>query len=212
MNHQAPTASAPSDLRSEIRSAAVSLLNDGGVAEATASAIAARAGVTDQEFKDEFGSASDVYREIVRELMAAHGVRIAETLTRRRSLTESLTVAHFASWDLIEDRVDDHQALMCLRSAEVTEPGLVAVSEAGGSIHDTLASGAEVWLTEVGRIHDVIWELPVAQLARHQVASMYGLILDYLARRDGETSRRIISTLSFDLAQRGRRRSKNRSY
>lgn len=191
--------------------AAVSLLINGGVSAVTPTAVCSESGISLDEFSSRFASVNEVFGYLLRDLMAAHGERIITTLARRRSLTETLRAGSLAFWETAESRLDEHQALMILNYSEASQPHLVAHSDPDMSIHRTLTTNCEMWLTSLEKIHDITWERPVTLLAAGQVGSNYGLISDFLTYRNTDRIHEMIHTIAFNLAQYGRRRTKNQT-
>lgn len=198
--------------RVALRDAAVALINANGVFEVDVDAICDRAGLSREVFDLYFRTTADVFADIVQSLLADYGTTVGETLVRRRSLNESIRLAHGALLTVVERRFDDQLALTALRVAEMTRPGIALGGDLTASIQETFLDNSELWLIEVGRLHDTAWELPTRQLSAVVVASLTGLVVDYLARRNSDDSRAMLDVISFDLARRGRRAAKNRSY
>jgi AcrR family transcriptional regulator len=99
--NSAPPRARTVDVRTGIRDAAVRLLTTAGVAGATAPAISAEAGIDETEFLQQFDTANDVLVDIIRFALAAYAAGIVGTLTRRRSLYESIRVAQCAFLDVV---------------------------------------------------------------------------------------------------------------
>jgi AcrR family transcriptional regulator len=201
------TATATSE-REGIRRAAVALLNSGGFAAATVAEICAAAGVDEPTFERHFSSLNEVYIDIAESLVAAHVENMGATMLRRRSLTESMRLMLLAFWGLVEERLDDHRALKYLTFA-----GLAGEVHGGdgdtSSLYATFLDQTEAQLLEVERIHSITWELPVRQLARMMLATLDGLVLDYLVNRDSAGARQMLEIFAYHLAQHGRRVAKN---
>lgn len=189
-----------------IRSAAVDLVNSGGMSSVTIPAISAAAGLRDGEFEEYYASVEAVFLDVVGSLMITHTEVIDATMLRRRSLTESMKIALFAFWDVVEARVDDHRATkyVTLAGLRTGTPGAE-----GRSLYDEFLAAAESWLLEIERVHSITWELPVRQLARLMIATLDGLVLDYVVTRDGAGARKLLEVLGYHLAQHGRRVAKN---
>lgn len=194
------------DTSYSIRRAAVKLVNEGGLARATVAEISAAAGIDEGEFSQHYGSVDDVFFEIADSLLADHTENIGATMLRRRSLTESMKLALYAFWDVFEKRVDEHRATKYVTFAGVTSsvPG-----EESRSLYDAFVTATERRLTEMERIHSITWELPVRQLARLMLATLDGLVLDYLVTGDSAGARKMLEILAYHLAQHGRRVAKN---
>lgn len=198
--------SAVSEVSGNIRRAAVELLNAGGTAHVTVPAISASAGLQDGEFFQYYASVDDVFIEVAESLVSSHTENVVATLSRRRSLTESMKLALFAFWDVVEKRVDDHRA-----TKYVTLAGLERKVPGGESrsLYDEFLGFTENWMNEVEKIHSITWELPVRQLARLMLATLDGLVLDYVVTRDSAGARKLLEILAYHLAQHGRRVAKN---
>jgi AcrR family transcriptional regulator len=198
--------SATSATSDNIRRAAVGLVNDGGLSQVTVAAITEAAGLEDGEFDQYYASVEAVFLDVAGSLVSSHAAKIDATMLRRRSLTESMKLALYAFWDVVEKRVDEHRATkyVTLSGLRTQTPG-----EESRSLYDEFLSFAENWLTEVERIHSITWELPVRQLARLMLATLDGLVLDYVVTRDSAGARRLLEVLAYHLAQHGRRVAKN---
>ena len=195
-----------SDTSDGIRRAAVDLVNAGGMSSVTIPAISAAAGLRDGEFEEYYASVEAVFLDVAGSLRTTPSEVIDATMLRRRSLTESMKIALFAFWDVVEKRVDDHRATkyVTLAGLRTETPG-----EEGRSLYDEFLASAETWLLEIERIHSITWELPVRQLARLMIATLDGLVLDYVVTRDGVGARKLLEVLGYHLAQHGRRVAKN---
>lgn len=201
-----PDSRAVADTGDSIRRAAVNLVNEGGLSHVTVPAISAAAGLRDGEFAEYYASVESVFADVAGSLRTTHTEKIDATLLRRRSLTESMQIALFAFWDVVEKRVDDHRATqyVTLAGLRTQTPG-----EEGRTLYDEFLASAEQWLTDIERVHSITWELPVRQLARLMLATLDGLILDYIAARDSTGTRALLEVLGYHLAQHGRRVAKN---
>ncbi len=189
-----------------IRRAAVDLINRGGMSLVTIPAISAAAGLEDGEFAQYYTSVDAVFLDVVGSLMTTHGENIDATMLRRRSLTESMRLALFAFWDVVEKRVDDHQATkyVTLAGLQTQQPGV-----ASRSLYEEFLAFTEHWLLEIEKVHSITWELPVRQLARLMLATLDGLILDFVATKDSEGARKLLEVFAYHMAQHGRRVAKN---
>jgi AcrR family transcriptional regulator len=196
-----------STVSEDIRRAAVKLLNEGGFSRATISEICAVAGVDEAEFELHYSSADAVFLAIAESLVVDHEQNIDATMLRRRSLTESVRLALLAFWELVEDRLDEHRATKYMTLAGLaTDDGLDGEPK---SLYESFLSSAERRLLEMERIHSITWELPVRQLARMMLATLDGLVLDYMIVRDSAGSRQLLGLFAYHLAQHGRRVAKN---
>jgi len=195
-----------SDTSDSIRRAAVDLVNDGGMSNVSIPAISAAAGLQDGEFSEYYASIDAVFLEIAGSLVSSHGERIDATMLRRRSLTESMKLALYAFWDVVEKRVDEHRATkyVTLAGLRTQTPG-----EESRSLYYEFPTTTENWLLAVERIHCITWELPVRQLARLMLATLDGLVLDYVVTRDSAGARKLLEMLAYHMAQHGRRVAKN---
>lgn len=195
-----------SDTGANIRRAAVDLVNAGGMSSVTVPAISAAAGLQDGEFAQFYASVDAVFLDVAGSLVNSHAENIDATMLRRRSLTESMKIALFAFWDVVETRVDDHRATKYVTLAGLRTDNPGADSR---SLYDEFLAFGENWLLEVERIHSITWELPVRQLARLMLATLDGLVMDYVATRDSAGAHKLLEVLAYHLAQHGRRVAKN---
>jgi len=195
-----------------IRDAAVAVINRQGIANTTVAAICAECDVDESTFDTHFGSADDVFVEITRFMTTAYSTAMAATSKRRRSLYESVRIAHQALLDVAEEHRETQGALMAIRFAATADRRIGVPAASTTSLQDELISRAEVWLEDLARMHNVTWELPPRLLATFMSVSLTGVLVDYLARRDMAASRSMVDLIAFDLAHRGRRMAKNSSY
>ncbi|MEO5834412.1 MAG: hypothetical protein ABJA16_02830 [Nakamurella sp.] len=195
-----------SDTGANIRRAAVDLVNGGGMSLVTIPAISAAAGLQDGEFSQFYASVDAVFLDVAALLVSSQIKSVDATLSRRRSLTESMRLALFAFWEVVEDRIDDHQATkhMTLAGLRTQTPGTES-----RSLYDEFLTAVEDRLNELERIHSITWELPVRQLARLMLATLDGLVLDYITNRDSAGARKLLEVLAYHIAQHGRRVAKN---
>lgn len=201
-----PLSDTTADTGATIRRVAVDLVNEGGMSSVTVPAISAAAGLEDGEFAQFYSSVDAVFLDVVGSLVSSHTENIDATMLRRRSLTESMKIALFAFWDVVEKRVDDHRATkyVTLAGLRTATPGAES-----RSLYDEFLAFGENWLVEVERIHSITWELPVRQLARLMLATLDGLVMDYVATRDSVGAHKLLEVLAYHLAQHGRRVAKN---
>lgn len=189
-----------------IRVSAVRMLNRGGLAAVTVSAVCADTGIDEAEFTRHYPSLAAVFDAVVEALMVAHAEKLSSSMVRRRSLTESFRIALRGYWDVVEANLAEHQAVKYLSFA-----GVDAEQEPGTDrpAHTLYLVTTERRLLEMARLHQVTWELPVRQLARLMLAMLDGLLLDYLVHRDRPGVYRLLDIFAYDLAQHGRRVAKN---
>lgn len=198
--------SSVSDVGERIRRATVVLVNEGGLPRASIPAISAAAGLADGEFGQFYASVDAVFLDVAGTLIGRHIQNVDATMSRRRSLTESMRLALFACWEIVENCFDEHQAVkhMTLAGLRTQTPGTES-----RLLYDEFLSACEDRLTEIERIHSITWELPVRQLARLMLATLDGLVLDYLASRDSAGAHKLLEVLAYHMAQHGRRVAKN---
>jgi AcrR family transcriptional regulator len=195
--------------RNQIRDAAVQLLNRSGVGAVTVASLCAEAHITESAFATEFGSVDAVFGAIVRDLIEAHSTQIAATVSRRRSLTETIQLAMVASFAVVESRIDEHRAGLMITVSHLVDSGH---GPSGSSVYEAYVRAAEAYLLEIQRIHSITWELSTRLLAKLFVATLIGLTVDYLFTRDAAGSRHMLDVSAYQLAQHGRRTSKNQAY
>jgi TetR/AcrR family transcriptional repressor of acrEF/envCD operon len=193
--------------RDDIHRAAVHLLNSVGLEKTTVQAVCGIAGVTPAEFAQSYQSMTAVFAAIITSLTDAQNAKIAGTILCRRSLTESVQIAMSAVWKLVEQHPDDYLAVRILTAAELNTS--LAVTGAEQTIHEAAIEMVEQWLLDIQNVHHMSWQLPTRQLARLTLATLDGLVLDYLFDRDGVQVRRLLDIFSFQLAQHGRRAAKS---
>jgi AcrR family transcriptional regulator len=199
----------PALIKDSVVAVTVRLLNDRGVGAVTTEAICGAAGVSAAEFRTVFPSEHAVFAEIIDRLMAEHGSRRVHQITRRRSLTDLLYDATMSFLEVLEQLPAEHQALMCLRVAEINNPGLVMHRGPERTIDELLTTNSRLWLDEIEKIQGITWTLPTTDLATIQVGATYALVLDYLSRRDRTAAEQTIRISAYHLGTYGRRQFKN---
>ena len=133
---------------------------------------------------------------------------VRATVKRRRSLSDSLNVALQEFWTLAIDATDQHRAARHLPiKAPVTTLRAGGDAEAGS--YETAINSAENLLQLLGQTHSVHWNLPIPVLARLIVATLNGLMVDYLHSGELDDARRILHIFSYQFSQWGRRNHKN---
>ncbi|WP_111768492.1 TetR/AcrR family transcriptional regulator [Nakamurella deserti] len=212
MGHHQTEATTSDAVAVRILDAAVAVINRQGVTETTIAAICAESGIDHPEFDARFGSVNDVLVQIIAFITQAYGDAMAATARRRRSLYESVRLAHQKLLDVAEEHRDFQSALMAIRLAAMTDRRIGVPTAATRSLQEELIARSEDWLEDLARLHNVTWELPTRLLATFMSVSLTGVLVDYLARQDMTASRSMVDLIAFDLAHRGRRMSKNSSY
>jgi AcrR family transcriptional regulator len=192
-----------SDVAAQIARAAVQLINQRGVERTTASAICRVADVDEATFAGCFGSANDVFIEIARSMTAAFGTAISATMHPEHSLYDSVRAAHNSFLDVVHDHVETEEALMAIRAAAATDPGIGVPEGSASTLHAELMVNAELWLGVTARHQRVRWDLPGPLLAHYVSARLTGVVIDYLAHRDLAASRALVDLIAADLARHG---------
>lgn len=188
----------------QIELAAVRVITQRGVEAASVAALCDEAGVDEARFSDCFASVDDVLFAVMKSVVEEQADVVAATFARRRSLTESLKVALFAMWDVVERDPDPHRMARMTRfsktadyQARMTAAYLVAFER------------TQLQLRAQEQIHSITWELPVEDIARLMLAAIDGLITQYLIMGEAADARRTLELLAYHLAQHGRRSAKN---
>lgn len=200
----------PQLTKDAVVAATVQLLNHGGIGAVSTAAICHTVGCSAADFEVIFPSEREVFAELVDRLTTAHTAGLPE-VTRRRSLTDLLTVTTMSFLDVLERFPDEHQALMGLQVAEISNPGLVAHQGPERSIHELLITNCRRWLDALEQIQGISWTLPTAELATMQIGATDALVLDYLTRRDRTAAQNTVRISAYQLGGYGRRQFKNSS-
>lgn len=190
-----------------IQQAALIALAERGFGEVTAADVCRAAGVTETEFAEHYANVGEIYTSCIQTKIARHRDRMTSTFERRRSLTESLRIALMAFLDTMREMQQMHIA-----TKQLTVMGLSAVgplAEAVTEMHQQSLLALQSDLLQLERVHSITWELPVERLALLMMATLEGLITDYLLRHDDESTTAVLEVLAYHLAQHGRRSSKN---
>lgn len=186
------------DRRDLFLDSTVTLLIEGGTAAVDADAICAAAGLGRDEYDRSFDSVESVYVAITVRLLDSHVDNSDGVVDAAGSPESALRAAFRGVWDLLEERIDEHHAMYTLMLGQVHDPGLRA--RMGFSLYDTHLRIAERWLAGVERKHGIRWSVPIDRLAVLVQATVTGLMLDFIARRDGDEVREILDLFAGHLA------------
>jgi DNA-binding transcriptional regulator YbjK len=194
----------PAVRRAELQQAAVRLINREGIRSLTVTGVSAEAGVEETEFIDVFSSVEELIATVPMTLVDVHVHSVSATFARRRSLTESLQLAFGSYWDNVELHFEMQLAVRQL----MLTSGLSSPERAKAQYMQVVAT-TEKLLRELESVHQISWELPVAQLARMSISMLDGMLTDYVVTRDSVGARRTLDVFAYHLAQHGRRAAKN---
>ncbi|WP_111767650.1 hypothetical protein [Nakamurella deserti] len=186
------------DGRERILHSTVTLLIERGLGAIDADAICAAAGLGRAEFDRWFDSLESIYVAITARLLDSHVANPGGPVRLAACLETGLRTSLRAVWDMIEQRIDEHHALHVLLLGQVGDPGLLA--RMGFSLHTTHLRIAEQWLAGVEARYGIEWVVPVPQLAALVQATLDGLMIDYVARRDGVQAREVLDIFAGHLA------------
>ena len=194
----------PAVRRDDFRHAAVQLINRDGIRSLSVATLCEEAGVDEAQFLASFATVEELIATMPMSLVDAHVLSISATFARRRSLTESLQLAFGSYWDTVELHLELQLAVrqLMLTSALMTP-------ELAKAQYMQIVGASEELLRELESVHQIAWELPVAQLARMSIAMLDGLMTDYVVTRDSANARRTLDIFAYHLAQHGRRAAKN---
>lgn len=186
------------DRRDRLLDSAVTLLIEGGTGAVDADAICVAAGLSRDEYDRSFDSVESVYVAITVRLLDSHVDNSDGAVRATGSPESALRAAVRGVWELLEERIDEHHALHALVLGQVHDPGLQA--RMGFSLYDTHLRIAERWLAGVESKHGIRWGVPVDRLAVLVQATVTGLMLDFIVRRDGDEVREILDLFAGHLA------------
>lgn len=186
------------DRRDRFLDSTVTLLIEGGAGAVDADAICAAAGLGRDQFDRSFDSVESVYVAITMRLLDSHVDNSDGAVRATGSPESALRAAVRGVWGLLEERIDEHHAMHALMLGQVRDPGLRA--RMGFSLYDTHLRIAERWLAGVESKHGIRWSMPIDQLAVLVQATVTGLMLDFVARRDGDEVREILDLFAGHLA------------
>lgn len=194
----------PAVRRDDLQQAVIRLINRHGAYALTEASVSAEAGIDEAEFAASFASIDELVASVRLALIDAHVSSISATFARRRSLTESIQLALGSYWDTVEIHLE-----MQLAVRQLLMVNALLRPEIARSQYMQMVGAGEAVLRELESVHQIIWELPVAQLARMSIAMMDGLLTDYVVTRDSVGARRTLDVFAYHLAQHGRRAAKN---
>lgn len=129
---------------------------------------------------------------------------VAATVSRRRSLTDSLQVALAAYWDTVVAQRDAHRTARTLPAE--------APVEGRPPLRPGEPAAVTGWLGLIIDAHQMRWELPEAQLALLVSATLEGLTVDYLASGNPQPARAVLQVLAYQVGRYGRRPAKNQQH
>lgn len=189
--------------------AAVQLLTTRGVTGVTADGICTAAGVLRAEFDEHFSCSEAAYAAVVARLVILHrSARICAEVGRSRSLRDVLTRMTRSFVNILGRFPAEHQAVLCLRVAEIGNPRLITDVWPHLSVHNRLSQECQTWLTEVERTQDIVWTLPLPELVAIHLGALQGLVLDYLLTQNRQAADSRAQIVACHLATFGRRRLK----
>ena len=161
-------------------------------------------------------SIDEVYTSLITELTRTHLDAVTATVTRRRSLTDSLQIALAAHWDTVVSHADEHRAVRKIEARRRDTADVRAAVTADQTPDDagswTAATGVSTWLGLVADAHHIRWELPDEQLTLLIASTVEGLTMNFLATGDPEPARAVLRVVAYQVAQYGRRPAKNQQH
>lgn len=198
-----------SDERRRILVDAVALVNRHGAAAMTPDLLTDSLSPHPADDDVAIPSVDELYASLIVELSRTHLARVAATVSRRRSLTDSLQAALLAYWDSVVAHRDEHLAV---RSIQARRLSTATAPDEVDPARFSAMSGVPTWLSMVADAHQVRWELPTEQLTLLITATLEGLTLSYLASGDPAPARDVLRVLAYQIARYGRRPAKNQQH
>lgn len=190
----------PTDpIHDRIVRATVTLLITRGVAAVDPATVCGAAGVDRAAFDARFTGPESVYVAITAGLLDAHVDNPDGAVGPAVPLHDALRGAIQAVWAFTETRIDDHHALHLVFLAQIADPGLR--DRMGFSLHETHVRVAEQWLRSVREAQGIEWAAPIPVLAVLVQATLDGVMVDYIARRDGAQAREVLDVFAGQLAR-----------
>jgi AcrR family transcriptional regulator len=190
-----------SERRALLLEAAWRVMSTRGVAAATTRAICAEAGMPQGAFHYCFSGRDELFREVVGRLLPVEVTAAVDAIDRRGSIVGVIARALRAYFALVESDPAAHQVLYEITTTALRDPDLADLARLQYARYFEAAT--EV-ITELSRIRDLAWDLPVEVLARQVVTALDGLTLQYLADRDAAAAHATLHAFATDLASHAR--------
>ncbi len=192
--------------REKLLQAAVAQINKAGIEALTVDSVCAEAGLDVSVFDEHFQSRQALLLAIGQSLVQVSSAAVRVTLSRRRSLTETVRLALFALWGSVEQQAAQHQAANEVTFTSLRNPESVAVARAQ---YNAYHQEVQETLEAIAQIHGIAWERPVAELTNLMVSTIDGLVIGFLVSRDSAAVKQVLELFAYHLAQHGRRTAKN---
>lgn len=192
--------------REKLLQAAVAQINSVGIDAVTIESVCREADVAESSFDDCFRSKQQMLLAIGELLVQGASAAVRVTLSRRRSLTETVRLALFAMWGAVEQQAAWHQAANEVTFASLRSAESVTVARAQ---YNAYHQEVQHLMEAIAEIHGIAWERPVAELTNLMVATIDGLVMGYLVSRDGSAAKQVLELFAYHIAQHGRRTAKN---
>lgn len=194
------------DQRQVIHLGAVALVNRHGAAAVTPDLLQDSLGHDATDPSTVISSVDEVFSSLMSDVGRVHSDSVTATISRRRSLTDSLQHAFSAYWDTVVAHRDVHLAVRSIQGRRLdTRDGTTDVDP----MRFSAQSGVSTWLDLIADAHHIRWELPTDRLALLVSATLDGLTTHYLVSGDPQPARDVLQVLAYQVAQYGRRPGKN---
>ncbi|WP_164479243.1 TetR/AcrR family transcriptional regulator [Nakamurella antarctica] len=192
--------------RNQLVQAAVVQINLAGVESATIAKVCTGAGLDEADFTDFFADRRGLLLHIGASLAHMEDAAVRATLSRRRSLTETVRLALLALWATVEEHPELQQAAHELTFSGMRHGEPISVAQAQ---HEAYCACVQQILEAIAQSHGIKWERPVTELTHLVVSTVDGLKLGYLVSKDSTAARQVLELFAYHVAQHGRRTAKN---
>jgi AcrR family transcriptional regulator len=187
---------------SRIQRAALELIIRRRPSAVTPEELCAISGIPEEQFAVAFSSVEEVFEAIVSGLLEKQSADVEATFARRRSLTVSVQIALEAVWRLVEREPETYQAVELLQLRGAADR---SVNPLATRLYFACVTQTAWLLTELGRVQQVRWDVEPQQLARFIVATVGGLITEFLIMKNALRASQTLRVLAYHISQHGRR-------
>jgi len=186
-----------SDRRALLVQAAIRVIARNGVNGATTRAIVAEADMSLASFHYAFRSHAEMMREVVAFVVDAEVASVFQSLRLGSDIRQALRDGLQAFLDYVIADPGHEQVMQELVHYALRTPGLERLA---GEQYDAYRAGVMSVLAEGAAVSNVVWTMPVENVARIVVTITDGVTLAWLADRDTEAAERVLDFAADSLA------------
>ena len=177
-----------SERRAALIEAALRVVSQHGIAQATTRAIVAEAGMSLASFHYAFDSRDELIDELIATVVAREQAAVIPEVVPGQGLREVLESGILRYFEHLKADPEHEQAMLELTQYALRSPDRHPLALAQYARYAELAERS---LRLAADVADVTWRVPVAQVARVLVAFTDGLTLTWLVDRDDDAARAV---------------------